>query len=134
MGYMRQRGDLVMGGEIAFATAPDASYDDPTLGAEVDGAIFDFKYRVGYAGDKFLPYAILGTSIIPIAGENVVDLAGVGLSAGLGVDYMISDSFIVGAEYLARFTSGVAEDTFFGTEYDFDLRLDSVTVRAAYKF
>ena len=133
MGYLTQRGDMVIGGELAFSATPDAGFDDAVYGADIDGVVSDFKIRVGYALDKIQPYAIGGTSFMTLQGDNVTDLLAVGFSAGLGVDYMISDNFIVGAEYLARFGSGVAEDGF-GNEYDFDIRLDSLAVRAAYKF
>ena len=53
-----------------------------------------------------------------------------GINYGIGVDYAISDNFVIGAEYLIRDLSGDNPDGTNITTIDFD----TISVRAIYKF
>ena len=53
-----------------------------------------------------------------------------GINYGIGVDYAISDNFVIGAEYLIRDLSGDNPGGTNITTIDFD----TISVRAIYKF
>ncbi|MEJ6641443.1 MAG: hypothetical protein QNL58_14150, partial [Octadecabacter sp.] len=53
-----------------------------------------------------------------------------GINYGIGVDYAISDNFVIGAEYLIRDLSG--DDP--GGTNSATIDLDMISVRAIYKF
>jgi outer membrane immunogenic protein len=53
-----------------------------------------------------------------------------GINYGIGVDYAISDNFVIGAEYLIRDLSG---DNPVGTN-SATIDFDTISVRAIYKF
>ncbi|MEJ6812897.1 MAG: hypothetical protein QNK87_01355 [Octadecabacter sp.] len=53
-----------------------------------------------------------------------------GINYGIGVDYAISDNFVIGAEYLIRDLSGDNPDGTNITTIDFD----TISVRAIYNF
>lgn len=126
-GYLLQQGTLVYGGEIAFGNAPDAN-----LGPNADLKPYtDLKGRVGYIFGDALAYGVLGVSFVNYdEGFNLL-FEGRGLSVGAGVDYMVTDSVFIGAEYLMRQTSG---DNPNGLDTEFDLNVDTFSLRAGYKF
>lgn len=127
-GYQIQNGMLVFGGELALSGASDAVILS-TPDFEVDPPIIDIKGRVGYSFGDVLAYGVLGLSFITLS-DGDTDLDGRGTGVGLGVDYMISDSVTVGAEYLTRRTSGEDDDT----DEEFDIDLDSFSLRASFRF
>ena len=53
-----------------------------------------------------------------------------GINYGIGVDYVISDNFVIGAEYLFRDLSGDNPGGTNSATIDFD----TISVRAIYKF
>jgi outer membrane immunogenic protein len=125
-GYQVQNGNLVYGGELALTDASVMDLIDfPTFAFA--SPVVDVKGRVGYATGQFLVYGALGLTSMKVT-DSALDFDGTGFNIGAGVDYMISDQFIVGAEYLSRQTTG--NDGSQG----FDLKLDTLTIRAAYKF
>ncbi len=134
-GYLRQNGAFVSGTEIAFSQAEDADRIGGSRFVEVDGLIWDIKYRVGYAAQDFLPYASVGVSSIGLGGDDV-DITGSGWGFGVGADYLISDRLILGVEYYARRTRGTAEtgSGTFATTGDFSTDIDSISLRVGYKF
>lgn len=130
---MTQQGTLVLGREIAVGKAEDAVLADGINDFAIEEAIWDFKYRVGYAIDNVQPYATFGTSYVPIDAPGA-DLFGLGLGFGVGVDVLVSDRALVGIEYLSRKTWGEAETSSGFSVGDYDLDLDTLTFRAAVKF
>lgn len=98
-GYNLQNGQVVYGGEIAF-TPLEVSSDEHSLSRR---NFFDLKGKVGYAVGDILTYATIGysTATLKEAPGNV-DVTTDGFSYGVGIDYMVSGQFFVGAEYLKR--------------------------------
>lgn len=125
-GYQVQNGTLVYGGEIAISDAPDA-----ILVAEpdysVDAPVIDVKGRLGYAFGDALAYGVLGFSSLSVSNGSQ-DLDSTGFNFGAGIDYLVGDNIVLGAEYLARRTSGEESGN------DFDTDLDSFSLRASFKF
>lgn len=119
-GYAVQSNDFVFGGEVAFLRAPDVEFKDDEQEVTLDFDIFDLKGRAGYVVNNILFYGVAGFSRIePEMGEHAN-----GFNFGAGADYDLGNNFVIGVEYLARRTDleGV------------DLNLDTLTLRAAYKF
>jgi outer membrane immunogenic protein len=54
-----------------------------------------------------------------------------GINYGIGVDYAISDNFVIGAEYLIRDLSGTSLSVQPNTA---TIDFDTISVRAIYKF
>ncbi|MEJ6402210.1 outer membrane protein [Yoonia sp. 2307UL14-13] len=121
-GFLAQSNQIVYGGEIAFSTATDVEFviDGDSVSGDID--LFDLKGRVGFDAGEFLPYAV--------AGISRVDDDATGFNFGVGVDYAINPSFLVGAEYLARRTT--FDDDIDGIETDFDI--DTFSIRGSFKF
>ena len=98
-----QRGALVYGGELAFGSAQDTVVTGFLTSQVTD--MIDLKGRVGYASGDFLIYGVLGYTMSEFS-ENTTISGGEwdigGINYGIGVDYAISDNFVIGAEYLTR--------------------------------
>lgn len=123
-GNLIQIGDLVYGGEIDLVFASDAQFSgDITL----EEPIIDMKGKAGFAVDRFLAYGVLGISATP-ATFDINDINAAGFAIGAGVDFMVTDNIIFGAEYLTRATS----EEFLGA--DVDIKLETIAVRASFKF
>ncbi|MDC1379984.1 porin family protein [Octadecabacter sp.] len=130
-GYQVQRGALVYGGELAFGSAQDTVVTGfPT--AQVTDMI-DLNGRVGYASCDFLIYGVLGYTMSEYSDNTTIsggewDIGGI--NYGIGVDYAISDNFVIGAEYLIRDLSGDNPGGTNSATIDFD----TISVREIYKF
>lgn len=125
LGYNFQNGAFVYGGELAYHKFNDTTLKG-TPSTEANDTV-DLKARLGYAAGNALIYGTAGYSMASI------DTAGGsqdfnGVNYGLGVDYLISDHFVVGAEYLKRNLSG--QDSASGIDSD----LSTLGVRVGYKF
>ena len=122
-GYNIQNGNIIYGAEAAYSvgrisdeTAPNFRFVD----------LFDIKARLGVeVGDAML-YGIAGWTNA-LWDENGIDLDAGGVNAGLGIDYLVSDSFFIGAEYIFRDMDETASNVFLAP-------LQSVQLRAGLKF
>ena len=81
-----------------------------------------------YASGDFLIYGVLGYTMSEYSNTIKWDIGGI--NYGIGVDYAISDNFVIGAEYLIRDLSG---DNPLGTNIA-TIDFDTISVRAIYKF
>lgn len=132
-GYQFQRGAWVYGGELTLNSVNDTAVTGFAGTSEVT-EMTDLKGRVGYATGDFLFYGVLGYS----SGTYDDDI-GVpnrqwdidGLNYGAGVDYAITNNFLVGAEYLIRDLDGPNPS---GSGQTVDVDYDSISLRATYKF
>ena len=130
-GYQLQRGALVYGGELAFGSAQDTVVTDFTTSQVTD--MIDLKGRVGYASADFLIYGVLGYTMSEFDDDTTAagEEYGIGgINYGIGVDYAISDNFVIGAEYLIRDLSGDNPGGTNSATIDFD----TISVRAIYNF
>ena len=124
LGYMRDMGNLVVGGELEYAME---NFADSSKNSD----IFRVKGRVGYDAGRLLPYAVLGFSHANLKDTNV-NYSQDGLTAGLGLDYMVTDRFIIGAEYLMDRYNDVGKAD--GLPAGLDLDLHTVAIRATMRF
>ena len=122
-GYAVQNNDFVFGGEVAFLRASDIEFEADEEEVALDYGIFDLKGRAGYVVNNILFYGVAGFSHITIT-QGDADADATGFNFGVGADYDLENNFLIGVEYLARRTD------FEGI----DLNLDTLTLRAAYKF
>lgn len=120
-GYNMDLGDFVVGGELAY---------NP-MDVEFDGGAGDFtsmtaKVRGGYDMGTVLPYVSLGVQrgTIDTAGGDLTDT---GMVYGVGVDYMLNQSMVLGGEL-----SRASYDDFDGTGADVDTT--TLGVRLSMKF
>ncbi len=95
--------------------------------------MIDLKGRVGYASGDFLMYGVLGYTMSQYDDDTTFsgdefDIGGI--NYGIGVDYAISNNFVIGAEYLIRDLSGNEPVWQNVATIDFD----TISVRAIYKF
>ncbi|WP_289053020.1 porin family protein [uncultured Aliiroseovarius sp.] len=99
-GYNHQIGLIVLGGEVAYGAGdvamtafPEFRYTDMT----------DLKLRVGYGGDRLLPYAFAGYTVgtwdDPSFGAPV---SASGMMYGLGMDIKLTDRLFAGVDYTLR--------------------------------
>lgn len=123
-GYNFQSGSMVYGAEAAYTIGEITSDIPSTFGADYS-SMLDVKARAGYTIGDALVYGVVGGSM-----GTWDDRTGppetastTGLNYGLGVDYKISDSMFLGAEYLVRDLSG---------EFDLpsDVSIDTLTQSA----
>jgi outer membrane immunogenic protein len=134
-GYQIQRGALVYGGELAFGDPNDTNVTRigfPVFYTANVIDLIDLKGRVGYASGDYLFYGVLGYSMAEYADDVKAPIGWDvdGVNYGIGVDYAITDNFLIGAEYLMRDLTG---DNPAGTN-TVTIDLDTLSIRATYKF
>jgi opacity protein-like surface antigen len=140
-GYMRDFGRFVLGGEI--------DYDLASIDIEQDGEIGDgpgtlgsvdsvarAKVRLGFDAGRFLPYVTAGVAraslSYDVAGaEAAFDDTVSGRVFGLGVVYAVNDRLSLGVEALRHDFDGPGDS---GAEFDFETQVDTVSVRASWRF
>ena len=99
------------------------------IGAEFEGDAFDLSVESDAIFSGF--YGVVGVSRGSATLASGVDLSADGINIGIGADYMVSDQFMIGAEFLAR---RMNEDDFAVTGINVDTTADTLAIRAAYKF
>lgn len=133
-GYQVQRGQLVYGGEVAISQ-PDGTTLPCCVGtSEISDTVFDIKGRVGYAMGDTLLYGVLGYSwgtYSNVVGDPNDQWDIDGFNYGIGVDYAITENWLIGAEYLVRDLEGSNP---FGGGQTVQVDFDSISLRATYKF
>ncbi len=95
-------GGFMIGGEVAGSIF---NFDpNTTTNPGVDGVVFDAKLRVGFEMDRALVYASGGYSMLTgdYLSTPASPIEGTGWNVGAGVDYLVTDSVFVGAEYVYR--------------------------------
>lgn len=127
-GYQMQNGSFVYGGELAYSKGSKTFATG--FPNENVSRMVDLKAKLGYSLDRAMVYGILGYSSLnyDIPGSGNFNTNGV--NYGLGVDFAVSQNFIMGMEYLVRNTSG---DTF-NAGQSADLDVNTFSLRVAYKF
>lgn len=116
-GYNYDFGQYVVGGELSFDRASEE-------GVDVD--LWRLKGRVGYDAGNWMPYATLGLARAE-ASDATGSIKESGMTYGIGVDFAVTPNFILGAE-LGRSTFSDVQGT------SLDLDIDSLQIRASYKF
>jgi len=123
---------VVMGFEIAMQGT--ITVDAPAAYAPIDDYSFenlvDAKLSVGTSVGKALIYGFAGMSsgILDSSGDDAYSASG--MNYGVGVDYMVSDKFTVGVEYISRNMTGYVS----GGNPENLKNADTVSLRASFKF
>jgi opacity protein-like surface antigen len=157
-GYQRQWGKLVAGFEAGFSLIrfDDTSVAEQEPGFESElvagltrsievGDIFTFTGRLGYADGRWLAYAKAGVASAQVdmtyrdavtGASSSSDSRETGWTAGVGIDYALTQSLFLGVEYnyvhfRADITPPPIPETQFG---DVDVDIQSVVVRLNYRF
>jgi outer membrane immunogenic protein len=125
-GYNHPLGPWVVGGELVYSKGRVEEVGNTSFAYE---SWTDIKARAGYAFDNALIYGTLGTTF-STWDEGGSSFDGDGVLYGVGVDYLVSPRFFVGAEYLVRDLKSDWNAT--GDTLDADVT--TLAVRAAMKF
>ena len=125
-GYNWQRGNLVYGGELNYTSHGDGLVLFP---AESLGDVIELRGRGGYAFGDALAYAFLGYGMSDYTiGANNWDISGI--TYGIGMDYMITDSMFAGLEFSHRELTGGTVNP----GQDQTGKIDVISLRVGYKF
>jgi opacity protein-like surface antigen len=127
VGYNMQRGNLVYGAELGLSK-PDFNVSVAPSVA-IDSTMIDVKGRLGFAMDRAMVYGTIGYMSSGFTDTNdstKTDLNG--MTYGLGIDYMVTQSVFVGLEYQRANLSGSQSG------YAVDANLDTIALRLGYQF
>ena len=127
---------LVFGieGDIGFADADESHdinvlEDELEVGLDMNGHV---RARLGFSSGDIMPFIAAGLAIADVEAEvgSGDDDSNVhfGFTIGAGIDWALSDSFILRAEYLY---DNYGSESYEVNTDDLDIDLDSHTVRAA---
>lgn len=129
LGYQLQSGEYVYGVEYSVAAAAGAQFEG--IDGDFDVAYGDLKGRLGFDAGQYLPYALVSYSVTALD-DGIDDVTADGLGFGVGIDYAVSESFVVGGEFITRSSDG---STINDVETDLlDVNSSSLSVRASFKF
>ncbi|MFC0341807.1 outer membrane protein [Paracoccus niistensis] len=125
-GYLRDFGRFVGGAELSYDKLDD--FDVAGIDVDGDGNLLRGKLLAGYDAGKLLPYAAISLGRLEIdLGDDEESETGVGF--GLGVKYMATPRFMLGAEWMRNnfeFDAGAGSDI--------DVDLDTLSLNAAFRF
>jgi len=100
LGYNIATGPWVLGGELAYSAADIGELVDEDY---TFTSFLDLKARAGYAMDNVLFYGTVGATFTEWQEDaGFGGHEGNGFLYGVGVDYLVSTNFFIGAEYLVR--------------------------------
>ncbi|CAN1564295.1 Outer membrane protein beta-barrel domain containing protein [Paracoccaceae bacterium] len=119
--------EIAMQGPITVDADSNNSVDDYTFENLVDA-----KLSVGTSVGKALIYGFAGMSsgTLDAYGTDEYLYNATGMNYGIGVDYMVSDKFTVGVEYISRNMTGYTSS---GNPEN-QKNADTVSLRASFKF
>jgi outer membrane immunogenic protein len=151
-GWQKHWGKLVFGAEVGFSLLQfDTTEESPILGglfrtAEV-GPIVTLTGRLGYADGRWLAYAKGGiaTADVDISYRDTVTGLStssgeqeIGWTAGVGIDYALTQNWILGVEYnYVHFRADIEPPTipFPPTQFsNVDVDIQNVVLRLNYRF
>ncbi|GAB5445996.1 outer membrane protein [Gymnodinialimonas sp.] len=133
-GYRMQNGNLVYGGELALHMVDEIAVTGFAGTSALDGTFVDARATLGYALGSVLVYGALGFSTgtyddILATDGNEFDLTG--FNYGLGAEFQITDSIIVGLDYTARMLEGDNPNSATQTT---EVDLNTISLRASFRF
>lgn len=131
LGYNLQRGNLVFGGELSYATVSGMIFADPDLlGDDTVDTLLELRGRIGYSLGNALIYGAVGLAQAGYTLNAQETPTAKGTSFGLGLDYRMTDQIFLGLDYTRRSMDGTNENP----PFDFDAPLDSVSLRLGLSF
>ena len=117
VGYLRDLGTFVLGGELAYATGDfDAFPDDEWDSTRV-------KLIGGYDAGRFVPYGFVGLSKYSVNGP-VTDLSDTVTIYGLGAKLALTPRISAGLEYLVENKDNFDNAGFDAENSELSLRID----------
>jgi opacity protein-like surface antigen len=121
---------LVYGAEIAALSVdgqmPDSPFGNPRL-----NSVIDLKGRLGYVMGDVLAFGFVGYSSGDWDNDNGLTNPNMtGPNYGIGLDYLIQGSWVIGAEYIQRTMEADFDSETSSIEADFGM----VQLRAGYRF
>ena len=128
-GYNKQMGSFVLGGEFAYSTGTYVGVAYPAT--EFD-YMADIKARAGFSLGRAFVYGVVGYSFSDFR-TSTDEYSATGMSAGAGLDFMVTDRVFVGAEYLTRDLHGVNQ-TIPNSLARIDGIIQSAAIRVGMKF
>lgn len=126
VGYMHDFGRFVVGGELRYDDASNVT----SAGPNVDGdSMISARLKLGYDLGRVLPYVAVGgaqltSTPMPLPSFDNKDT---GLLYGVGVDFAVSDRWMVGADI-----THYEFDDFGGSAWD--VSGNSIGLRASFRF
>lgn len=125
-GYLRDFGHFVGGAELSYDKLDDFEIGgiDVDDFADADGSLLRGKLLAGYDAGQLLPYAAISLANInlEIDGEDGDET---GFGYGLGVKYMATPRFLIGAEWMRNS---------FEIDDEIDADVDTLNLNASYRF
>lgn len=133
LGYNVQRGNLVYGGELSFATVSGMVFRDVSLGGDdpVD-SLLELRGRVGYSLGSALIYGAFGLAKGNYTLNGIDKPTASGTSLGVGMDYKLTDQVFVGLDYTRRKMDGTNPNP--GLPFTFDAPVNSLSLRLGLSF
>ncbi len=133
LGYNLQRGKLVYGGELSYATVSGMVFSDASLGGDdtVD-SLLELRGRVGYSLGNVLIYGAFGLAKGNYTLNALDTPTASGTSLGIGMDYLMTSQVFVGLDYTRRTMDGANDNP--GNPFNFDAPVDSLSVRVGLTF
>ncbi|MEX3017170.1 outer membrane protein [Gymnodinialimonas hymeniacidonis] len=131
VGYLRQSGALVYGGEVEFLGGDvDSNVSIFGIPGAIDSytTITRFGGQVGYDAGRIMPYATAGLGLFSFQDTANGDNRSLGTFAGLGVNVRVGEHASVGAEVIRH-----SFDDFSGSD-TLGLELTTVGVNIAFRY
>lgn len=133
LGYNLQRGQLVFGGELSYATVSGMVADDAGFGNDDTlDSLLELRGRLGVSLGNALVYGAVGLSKGNYTINTVDKPTASGTSVGLGMDYLLTDQIFVGIDYTRRKMDGSNDNP--GNTFDFDGPTESMSLRLGMSF
>lgn len=126
VGYLRDYGQFVAGGELSYDKLDD--FDGGFFGpGDFDGNVIRAKLLAGYDSGRFLPYAAVSFARMELESGGI-SLDDTGFGFGVGAKFLATPRVMLGVEWMTNefeFGEGPAS-------VDFDL--GTVSLSASYRF
>ena len=125
VGYLRDYGQFVAGGELSYDKLDD--FDAGVEGGDFDGNVIRAKLLAGYDSGKFLPYAAVSFARMELE-SGPVSMDDTGFGFGVGAKFLATPRVMLGVEWMTN------EFEFEQGEGSADIDLGTVSLSASYRF
>lgn len=133
IGYNLQRGNLVYGGELAYASVSGMMLSDPDLGGDDTlDSLLELRGRLGYSLGNALIYGAFGLTKGNYTINTFDKPTLSGTSLGLGLDYKMTDQVFLGLDYTRRKMDGVNDNP--ANAFEFDTPVNALSLRLGLSF
>lgn len=132
-GYNIQNGSFVYGAELGYTSVSDMVLSgEENGGDDTFDSLVDLRGRLGYSTGNALFYGALGYAWADTTINGTDSASADGLSLGLGVDYLVTETVFVGLDYTSRNLEGSNDNP--DNAFDFDTSMDTVSFRVGLTF